>query len=329
MRQIPLAGIEAIVWSLTKNFSNRGYEVKLIAAPGSILSSKCDLIFSTAASLKKIVTEVISAWDPCVVCDHSLQNLASVINKKSIFKIVHIAPEYMEKFLPSPNIAFVSKFLRESFVLSWSKSFEHCQILQNGIEELPITHSSEIFVKMSDPVVYLGRVNKGKGIHLAARACDELELRFDIYGGLGSDAKASIVYNDIPYLTGVLKAYSSSRYHGVVRTKNQKAKALSSGFCVVLPSIIPESCSLVALEAASLGLPVITNRIGGTKEYLGNHGYYFLHSRSEKKTIERIKDCLENVIKTAKNPRKPYLAVEHTEEEMAKRYLALLGLNYS
>ncbi|MCW4015246.1 MAG: glycosyltransferase family 4 protein [Candidatus Bathyarchaeota archaeon] len=118
-------------------------------------------------------------------------------------------------------------------------------------------------------VLYVGQVSKLKGTHLAVEAMTQLtkeipDLKFRVIGSgpllstLRKKVKKNGLFHSICFLGTVNKETLFNEY--------RKAKLF------VCPSLWPDPCPTVVLEAMAFKLPVIASNIGGIPEMV-NHGF--------------------------------------------------------
>ena len=78
-------------------------------------------------------------------------------------------------------------------------------------------------------------------------------------------------------------ASHSARFVGVI-SQEEKTRVLSRAACLLLPSLAPETSSLVAMEALAAGVPVIAMAVGAQPEIVEHGTTGFLIEPSEKAT---------------------------------------------
>lgn len=118
-----------------------------------------------------------------------------------------------------------------------------------------------------DFALSLGRVCPEKGYHLAAQACEKAGVPFLLAGELFaySDHEAYYRKQLEPLLDGTRR-----KFMGPVGGAC-KEHVLSTAKCVLIPSLVGETSSLVAMEAMAAGTPVVAFRAGALTE-LVQHG---------------------------------------------------------
>ena len=135
-------------------------------------------------------------------------------------------------------------------------------VLPNGIEKLaaptPVTAAGQ--------VVYVGRLERVKGVHVLIEAQRRLvarlpEARLTIVGD-GRERAA------LETAAAGLIAAGQARFLGW-QDGAAVSRQLAEASVVVLPSLWPENFPTVALEALQLGRPLVGSRVGGIPELIG------------------------------------------------------------
>lgn len=132
--------------------------------------------------------------------------------------------------------------------------------------------------------LYLGRVERYKGVHLAIKACDKLDLPLKI-AGAGDDLQA------MKDLVEKLKAKGIVKFLGFV-SEEEKYMLLSRARALIFP-VRGEDFGIVPVEANAFGTPVIAYKDGGPTETVSTEnpatGAFF-----EKYTVDSLVTILEN-----------------------------------
>jgi glycosyltransferase involved in cell wall biosynthesis len=102
-------------------------------------------------------------------------------------------------------------------------------------------------------VGFFGRIEPEKGIQQALAGCASIQdLEWHIFGGGTLESRLREAYR-----------HSSVYFHGRV---DSVADAMLAMDVIVIPSQWDEAFPFVALEAMSLGLPIVASRVGGLPE---------------------------------------------------------------
>jgi len=124
----------------------------------------------------------------------------------------------------------------------------------------------------SEHVLYLGRLSKEKGLPLLMAAWERLTAARTV--GL-----PLVIAGAGPLAATVEKwaaARSDVRYLGLL-DREQCARVLRASAAVVVPSVLPETFGLVAVEAMSAGVPVVAAAHGGPPELVAHGVTGLLH----------------------------------------------------
>ncbi|MEO0242979.1 MAG: glycosyltransferase family 4 protein [candidate division WOR-3 bacterium] len=125
---------------------------------------------------------------------------------------------------------------------------------------------------MPKEILFVGRMSKVKGVHVL------LEALTKIYG-VGDKYIVNLIGDgeDLTSFQRLAKLYSLSvNFLGKVSDRVLK-KYYKKAWIVVVPSLFPELCPMVPLEAAAHGCPVIASNIGGMSDVVlhGKTGFLF------------------------------------------------------
>lgn len=126
----------------------------------------------------------------------------------------------------------------------------------------------------NDYLLFVGDVRRGKGIEVLLRAYAEMESHIPLVliGRLGTDFSA-----DLPPNVYHLQSWP----HGAIMSAwNRCAVAL-------VPSIVLDACPTVALEAMSMGRPVVASRIGGLPDIVDDGKTGFLVTPGDALTLRK------------------------------------------
>ena len=119
-------------------------------------------------------------------------------------------------------------------------------VVPNGIavHEFKVAHTKQ------DYLLWLGRICPEKGVHVALRVAHDLDLALFVAGPVHAFAAHEVYFEKQvrPLLD------DKRRYLGPVGL-SRKAELLANARCLLIPSSVAETSSLVAMEAISSGTP--------------------------------------------------------------------------
>jgi glycosyltransferase involved in cell wall biosynthesis len=185
--------------------------------------------------------------------------------------LVHLHGVDFYRYLPPPGVAVVvtlhlplSWYPAEVFQLTRPDTYFHCvsSIQRRDCPpELPLLPDIEngvpvnrltLRVRKRSTAVCLGRICPEKGFHLALDAAHRAHHALNVAGEVFHHEQHERYFREeiVPRLD------RSRRYIGVVNFE-RKRRLLASARCLAAPSLVPETSSLVAMEALACGTPVV------------------------------------------------------------------------
>ena len=184
------------------------------------------------------------------------------------------------------------------------------RVLHNGVD----THGYNQSIQDEGYGLYFGRISKEKGIETLLKA----------HKNFGDNMVLKIVGTG-PMENMLRKGYPDVEFLGYKQGEELNEIIRKSAF-VVVPSECYENCSMVVLEAMSMGKPIIGSRIGGIPEQIedGRTGFLF-EMGNVGELAEKMKILMQN-----KKMRVEYgnAAREKMESEysLARHCSGLLGI---
>ncbi|MDB6125608.1 MAG: glycosyl transferase family 1 [Pedosphaera sp.] len=199
--------------------------------------------------------------------------------------VIHLHGVDFYKYLPCPGIPTLvtlhlpaTWYPREVFCLNRPSTYLHCVSrtqrhacppcnnllpeIENGVA---LESSNECHAKRRF-VVALGRVCPEKGFHVALEAATRARIPLLLVGKVYAYATHELYFEqEIKPRLGKLHYFIGPA--GLKR----KRRLLSAARCLLVPSLVEETSSLVAMEALSYGTPVVAFPVGALPEII-DHG---------------------------------------------------------
>lgn len=320
------AGIEVVLYALSHALFELGKEVHIVAEDSSITPRGVTLHTCSDANFSSEVSRILKRLRPDVICNHSCRSLGDYEQLENCFSVYHVARRYQQSDSKDVNVAFVSGYLRKLFEDERGRKYKDARVVKNGVlGNFPSPPIKDRGCDAASPyIAYIGRINRNKGINIAAEACRKLRIELRIFGGFGFQGKDSKIYNDITFLREIISEYgTAARYFGRLSCEQEKQKVLSSAVALAVPSLEPESCSLVALEAALFGTPVAAICQGGIGEYIGDWLSIAPRGNVAASKGASLASALRSAVRQGR--RKPIDRNAYSSRAMAERYLAWWG----
>jgi len=313
-----LGGIENLTLNLSKEFVNKGHQVKVITyqkqnkplknidvfyAPGFIKTVQlflwCDVYYMPNISLKGVWPLLINPKKRWVIS----QNDFSLTNKRDVLSLLKLL---LIKFT-SKNIS-VSKSVASSLRTS-SEVIYNCY--DDAIFKLENTAERQL------DFVFVGRLVSQKGCDTLIKACNNLPLPFKLT--IIGDGPEREHLND---LVNKLKLTDQITFTGTLNSA-QIAAALNQHKTLIVPSKRKEGFGIVALEGLACGCKVIVANAGGLSEAIGRFGRLFQPGNPQQLN-QLLKDALLNLNQPNYNRQQltEYLS-NYKKHVVAQKYLSI------
>jgi glycosyltransferase involved in cell wall biosynthesis len=246
--------------------------------------------------------------------------------------IVHLHGIDFDRYLPAPGVpALVTLHLPpgwyrpEVFQLDRPRTYLHCvsaaqrRACPPGAVLLPEIENGVPADRLAVPVrkrnfaLALGRICPEKGFHIAIDASVRAGIPLLLAGEVFPyEAHVRYFQKEI-----VPRLGRPCRFMGPVGLK-RKRRLLSAARCLLVPSLAPETSSLVAMEALACGTPVIAFPSGALADIIenGRTGFLVQDEREMAEAIGAAKFLDPGVCRRVASERFP-------AEKMAGRYLSL------
>ncbi len=280
--EIPLppthyGGIERIVFMLITELIKKGHQITLFAHPNSKVP--CELIgwkgkksWALIPTLKNALqlNQVLSNHDFDLV--HSFSRLAyfSLILGDPLPKIMSYQREptliQVKRAikLAKKNTLFITGC--SNYITSQVSKFAPSKTVYNGVSLH--NYQSNQNVETDAPLVYLGRIESIKGVHLAIETAVKSQRKLLIAGNIPKEGKS--------YFNDKIKPYLNKEvvYIGPVDDV-KKNELLRNASALLMPILWNEPFGIVMIEAMACGTPVIAFNRGSIPEVIthGENGF--------------------------------------------------------
>lgn len=261
-------GAEQILSLLERGIAAAGHRSLVIAAEGSAVSG--ELLRTPVFSGE--MTDEIRARAQRVHCARIEETLRSLN-----IDLIHFHGLDFHAYLPAACVPMLATL---HLPLAWYPSgiFQLRNVALNCVSHtqaasvpdsarLPVVVNGIDIERYRAPererefLLWLGRICPEKGVHIALQMARSLDLPMIVAGPVHPFRAHEDYFREsvVPLLD------EKRRYAGAVDLE-QKIDLLSRARCVLIPSLAPETSSLVAMEAAVSGTPAVVFRSGALPE---------------------------------------------------------------
>ncbi len=264
-------GIEAIVAKLADGLVGRGHEVTLFASGGSVTDAKLESPYDQPPGMAEAVDKpylefphVLHAYDQAdrfdVLHDHTFPigpSIGSRVDETAIVHTVHGPPAHpsarpiYERLGDRVHLVAISDFQREL-----TPEVHYTATVHNGVDVQRHPWQAE----KEDFLLFVGRMNPEKGVHLAAEAANRLGRRLLIAGKMAEPPEKA-------YFDAQVKPHLSDdvEYIGQI-DEETKLDLYRRATATLMPIQWAEPFGLVMVESMACGTPVVAWRNGSVPE---------------------------------------------------------------
>lgn len=325
-----VGGAEQVLGAIDRALVAGGHCSIVIACDGSLVAGE---LRATPAAPRPITS---AAFAPA----HTAQRraIAEALARFPV-DLVHMHGIDFHRYLPPPGVPTLvtlhlpaAWYPPEVFTPARPHTYVHCvsesqrracprgarllPSIENGVAaERDVAH-----VQPRDDVVALGRICPEKGYHLALDAARMAHVRMRLAGRVFAYPEHRRYYREeIRPRLDEQRRFLGPVYGGT------KRRLLSGARCVLVPSLAPETSSLVAMEALALGTPVVAFSSGALAEIVepGVTGYLVHDTAEMAEAIGAARELDRNVCRRIALAR--FSAARMTSRYIA-RYRAIVGM---
>jgi glycosyltransferase involved in cell wall biosynthesis len=287
-------GAEQILYLLERGLVEAGHESIVIAARGSQV---CGKLIETSTFAKEITDEQLRTAEAehrrCIevaLNSYEIQLIHFHGLDFHSYMPAHAVPKLATLHLPPawyPASIFNAHNLQLSCVsesqAKAAPSETDLPVIANGIN----VEKYRAGYAARNHLLWMGRICPEKGVHIALEVAHRAGLPAIMAGPVHPFRDHQLYFSErVQPLLDDLR-----QYVGAVAL-NQKLELLAQARCLLIPSLVAETSSLVAMEAISSGTPVIAFRSGALPEVI-DHGVtgFIVDSQEEMvAAVDRVDD---------------------------------------
>jgi glycosyltransferase involved in cell wall biosynthesis len=269
----PLAygGIERVCWSLAEGLVERGHDVTLVGAGASATRARFVATFPEAqqeGTPSEATIEVLHAARAAAALDElALDVVHDHTRTGPLLAPSRIVPTLVT--VHSPLAGPELQLELYTALARWAKLAALTEAQRRAAPQLPwvgvVPNGIEVDAypyraEKDDFVLFLGRMSRHKGVHLAVRAAREAGRRLVIAGTWTIPEEQEYFEMEVrPQLGRDVEWVGSAA--GETRTE-----LLASAVCLLFPVVYEEPFGLVMIEAMACGTPVVALPAGSVPE---------------------------------------------------------------
>lgn len=291
---IGYSGLEMIAWQQATGLAKKGHEVLLVAPVGSKTSERVDLHGTTVGESE--MQAYSGYWEKLLkadaVIDNSWQKWAYMLKaegklKAPVLGVMHTTAESMYASAPpveKPCIVAISKDQAGAIM---GQLGIRTRIAYNGADPDFYMPTKD---KRTERYLFLGRMSKLKGPHIAALAAHECNVSLDLVGDDRLVEDPGYVLRVKSLSKGNQVVYHGEKPRSECPTYFSTAKAM-----LHCNAVFREPFGLAPVEAMLCGAPVIAWNHGATRETIKNGETGFLVDTYEDLTKCLVGDAVRSI----------------------------------
>lgn len=232
----------------------------------------------------------------CATLVHPLLHLREQENCLSRILINHAPSAHGSGLEPATVMSLVDYMIcvshaQRSLILKRGIDGDKLVVVRNGFDEAVFPYAGPEN-RDWDQLIFIGRVEAAKGIHVLTQAFGELKrefpsLKLDVFGDESYWPEFTSRKQEL------LAKFPGLTFNGKV-PQRQLSERLRTAGLLVFPSLTFETAGLAVVDAQASGCPVVAFGVGGVPEYLveGKLGEVMYD-----KTPEALRDCIATLLR--------------------------------